>query len=240
MLFDLIHIDETDSTNALARSYTLQGKGIVVWADYQTAGRGQGTNTWESARGENLTLSIRFRPESVKAAEQFIISMAISVALTQTLDMLHGVSIKWPNDIYVGDRKICGILIENVLKGGSIKDCIIGIGLNVNQTHFVSDAPNPTSMAIESGSEHDRQQVLDSLLRNFGALLDHWDAEGLRRTYRQLLYRREGMFDYSDKDGLFRASLAGVEDDGHLLLRDGEGRLRRYAFKEVNYRIKEL
>lgn len=235
MQFHLIHIDETESTNSLARGCTMQGKGIVVWAEYQTAGRGQGTNTWESARGKNLTLSFRFRPEGVKATEQFIISMAISVALARTLATLHEVSIKWPNDIYVGDRKICGILIENMLKGDSIEDCIIGIGLNLNQKDFVSDAPNPTSMALESGKEYDRQQVLNALIAHFGELLDHWEAKAIRETYRQLLYRREGVFPYRDRGGLFRASLVSVEDDGHLLLRDTDGRLRRYAFKEIEY-----
>ena len=205
MQFESIHIAETDSTNRWLRTEggTLSDAKVVV-ADYQTAGRGQGTNTWESERGMNLTCSI---------------------------------SIKWPNDIYAGDRKICGILIENTLQGDRIKDCIIGIGLNVNQRVFVSDAPNPTSMALESGHDFDREVVLKALLGHFGQLLTDWDEELIRATYRQLLYRREGVFPYRDSEGCFRASLAGVEDDGHLLLQDTEGRQRRYAFKEVTFVI---
>lgn len=239
MQFESIHIAETDSTNRWLRTEggTLSDAKVVV-ADYQTAGRGQGTNTWESERGMNLTCSIGLCPEGVKASRQFLLSMAISVALTRTLQALPcSISIKWPNDIYAGDRKICGILIENTLQGDRIKDCIIGIGLNVNQRVFVSDAPNPTSMALESGHDFDREVVLKALLGHFGQLLTDWDEELIRATYRQLLYRREGVFPYRDGEGCFRASLAGVEDDGHLLLQDTEGRQRRYAFKEVTFVI---
>lgn len=239
MQFESIYIAKTDSTNRWLRAEggTLSDAKVVV-ADYQTAGRGQGTNTWESERGMNLTCSIGLCPEGVKASRQFLLSMAISVALTRTLQALPcSISIKWPNDIYAGDRKICGILIENTLQGDRIKDCIIGIGLNVNQRVFVSDAPNPTSMALESGHDFDREVVLKALLGHFGQLLTNWDEELIRATYRQLLYRREGVFPYRDGEGCFRASLAGVEDDGHLLLQDTEGRQRRYAFKEVTFVI---
>ena len=213
---------------------------MVLVADYQTAGRGQGTNSWESERGQNLTCSLGFSPEGVKASRQYILSMAIAVALTETLAGLpHPVSIKWPNDIYVGDKKICGILIENMLKGEYIRHCIIGIGLNVNQKRFVSDAPNPTSMALESGHDFDREEVLQSLLRHFEQLLAVWDEEAIRKAYRQRLYRKEGMFPYRDKEGDFTASLVDVEDDGHLVLQDAQGQQRRYAFKEVTFVIEK-
>lgn len=239
MQFDIIHIDETDSTNRWLKSEGRNKEGeLVVVADFQTAGRGQGSNSWESERGQNLTFSIGFTPERIKADQQFVLSMAISVALTKTLSALpHPVSIKWPNDIYVGDRKICGILIENVLNGNSIRQCIIGIGLNINQRLFTSDAPNPTSMALEGGHDFNRDEVLHTLLEHFSRLLTNWDEEAVRTAYRQQLYRREGMFPYQDKDGDFMASLVNVEDDGHLVLQDTEGRRRRYAFKEVSFRI---
>lgn len=208
-------------------------------ADYQTAGRGQGTNSWESQRGQNLTCSLGFSPDMVKASRQYILSMAIAVTLTETLskELPKPVSIKWPNDIYVGDKKICGILIENMLKGEYIKQCIIGIGLNVNQKRFMSDAPNPTSMALESGHDFDREEVLQSMLSHFEQLLTDWNEEYIKKVYRQRLYRKEGMFHYHDKEGDFTASLVDVEDDGHLVLRDSEGRQRRYAFKEVTFVI---
>ena len=154
---------------------------MVLVADYQTAGRGQGTNSWESERGQNLTCSLGFSPDGVKASRQYILSMAIAVALTETLAGLpHPVSIKWPNDIYVGDKKICGILIENMLKGEHIRHCIIGIGLNINQKRFVSDAPNPTSMALESGHDDFTASLVD--VKDDGHLVLQ-DAQGQQRRY---------------------------------------------------------
>ncbi len=233
MKWETIHIDETDSTNRWLREQLPLHGPTVVWTDYQTAGRGQGTNTWESERGKNLTFSLGFCPENIKASEQFVLSMAISVALVETLRELGEVSIKWPNDIYVGHKKICGILIENTLKGNYVKDCIMGIGLNVNQKRFVSDAPNPTSMFLESRREWNREQVLQKLLMHFSLLMENWDEKTIRTAYRQQLYRREGTHSYRDKGGQFEATLMNVEDDGHLLLCDTKGCERRYAFKEV-------
>ena len=240
MKWTTIHIDETDSTNRWLREYLPLSSPTVVCTDYQTAGRGQGTNTWESERGKNLTFSIAFCPKGIKTSEQFVLSMAISVALTKTLSGLKEVSIKWPNDIYVGNKKICGILIENTLTGNHIKDCIMGIGLNVNQTQFVSNAPNPTSMALESGLQWNREEVLQTLLSNFGQLLDNWNEEAVRSAYRQQLYWRESVHTFHDQNGKFEATIIRVENDGHLLLCDTEGRERRYAFKEVAFLVDNM
>ena len=277
--FEVIHIEETDSTNRWLRESALPvtpERGLCVVADYQTAGRGQGTNRWESQAGQNLTFSLGFglnfsrcevrgtryvnssRYEVrgtryvnfVRAKEQFIISMAIAVSIVRTLESFllpassvlltrknmapqQSITIKWPNDIYVGYRKVCGILIECRLQGEWVKDCIAGIGLNVNQRRFLSDAPNPTSMAIESGQDFDRDEVLRVLLEHFSQTLESWDEAAIRSAYRSLLYRREGYWPYSDGEGCFEARLKDVEDDGHLVLEDRAGRERRYAFKEV-------
>ena len=281
--FEVIHIEETDSTNRWLRESALSvtpERGLCVVADYQTAGRGQGTNRWESQAGQNLTFSLGFglsssrcenfsRCESssryevrgtryenssryvnfVRAKEQFIISMAIAVSIVRTLESFllpassfllprkniapQRITIKWPNDIYVGDRKVCGILIECRLQGEWVKDCIAGIGLNVNQRQFLSDAPNPTSMALESGQDFDRDEVLRVLLGHFSQILESWDEAAIRSAYRSLLYRREGYWPYSDGEGRFEARLKDVEDDGHLVLEDRAGSERRYAFKEV-------
>ena len=239
-----MYVAETHSTNTLLREMIAAGTWpqdeLFLRAGYQTAGRGQTGNGWESEADKNLLCSIPLPP----SGNLFDLNMMVSVAVHRLVCCVYGliadeeeVTIKWPNDIYVGDRKICGILIENILKGDGIKDCIIGIGLNVNQTRFVSDAPNPTSMTLESGREYDRRQVLDALLENFEALLTNWDADAIRTSYRRQLYRREGMHTYSDNDGLFSALLTDVEDDGHLLLTDSEGVQRRYAFKEVTFVI---
>ncbi|MDE6431375.1 MAG: biotin--[acetyl-CoA-carboxylase] ligase, partial [Duncaniella sp.] len=121
-----------------------------VSARRQTAGRGQRGNSWESAPGKNITMSILLRPEGLHPSRQFVISRAVSLAITGVLRRYmpaSAVRVKWPNDIYVDDRKICGILIENVISSASIRQSVVGIGINVNQRRFLSDAPNPVSMA---------------------------------------------------------------------------------------------
>jgi len=207
---------------------------MAVVADYQTAGRGCGTNTWESERGKNLLFSLLIHPAEVPAVKQFRISMAISLAILDTLEQYIGdVSIKWPNDIYWRNGKLGGILIENRLQGGCIKDCIIGVGLNVNQEQFHSDAPNPVSLKRIHGQETEREQLLSDILVRF----DEYLTQDLKARYLSRLYRRKGFHPYADKEGAFMAEIIDVEDDGHLLLRDDNGHDRRYAFKEVQFVI---
>ena len=232
MEFTIIHIAETESTNDYLRRHRSDAD-VAVWADFQTAGRGCGTNTWESEPGQNLLCSLLIHPHEVRAAEQFTISMAMSMAIVDALSVYvgEGLSIKWPNDIYWHDRKLCGILIECQLSGQLIRDCIIGVGLNVNQRQFRSDAPNPVSLRQIIGHDLDRETVLQRILGAF--TLTGVDAA----RYRSLLYRREGLHAYRDKAGEFKATLLTVEPDGHLVLHDELGTTRRYAFKEVQYII---
>ncbi len=126
-----------------------------------------------------------------------------------------------------------GILIENRLQGGCIKDCIIGVGLNVNQEQFHSDAPNPVSLKRIHGQETEREQLLSDILVRF----DEYLTQDLKARYLSRLYRRKGFHPYADKEGAFMAEIIDVEDDGHLLLRDDNGHDRRYAFKEVQFVI---
>ena len=258
MDFKIIHVEETGSTNRWIKEYR-DGSFVtsqdvtkepslcyVVVAEYQTAGKGCSTNTWESERGKNLTFSLLIHPEGIAAKEQFFISEAVSVALCETLaPYIHQkVEIKWPNDIYVGDRKICGILIENRLQGSEIKESIIGIGLNVNQRVFRSDAPNPVSLYQLTDKETDREVLLNSFLQAFDKAL-HNKKNCL--TYRELLYRKGIDSLYKDKTvsstseaaepGGFVATLKDVLPDGRLLLVDKEGQERTYAFKEVEFVI---
>ena len=247
MDFKIIHIDETDSTNRWLRdrenSFVTSADitkepSLCVVADYQTAGKGCGANSWESERGKNLTFSLLLHPEEIPASCQFRISEAVSVALCRTLEsyIYNKVEIKWPNDIYVGDRKICGILIENRLLGSTIKDSIVGIGLNVNQASFLSDAPNPVSLFQLLGKEVDREELLDAFLKTLNDVFA-MDIETLSAAYRHRLYRQEGYYDYEDANGLFRAKLQNVLTDGRLVLLDTEGKARFYAFKEVSFII---
>ena len=234
MNWEIIHIDETDSTNQWLKDHTEGQTPCVVVADFQTAGRGCGTNRWESERGKNLLFSLLISPEYLPANKQFQLSMAISLAIVDAVGQLVGdLSIKWPNDIYWRNGKLAGILIENRLQGNLIKDCIMGVGLNVNQRAFHSDAPNPVSLWQITGQETDREQLLQEILKSLDVLL----ATDIKDRYMKMLYRRKGFHPYTDKDGVFMAEIVGVEDDGHLLLNDEDGLQRRYAFKEVQFII---
>ncbi len=232
MDFEIIHIDETDSTNRWLRVHPSEHD-VVVWTDFQTAGRGCGTNRWESERGKNLLFSVLIHPAgSLPANRQFHISMAVSLAICEALEQRIGdISIKWPNDIYWRGGKICGILIENALQGSYIKDSIIGVGLNVNQREFHSDAPNPVSLWQITEQDTDREELLHDILR---CLTKNLDQE-VRSRYMAKLYRRKGYHPYVDQKGAFMAEIMDVEDDGHLLLYDDSGQQRRYAFKEVQF-----
>lgn len=234
-----IYMEEVDSTNDVLRRYEGREEMVVVWTDFQHAGRGQGENHWESERGKNLTFSILIHPDNVLAREQYVISMAIAATMRKYLAqaLSEEVCIKWPNDIFVGDQKIGGILIENRLKGGNIEDCVIGIGLNVNQTVFVSDAPNPVSMKQLENKDWDREEVLHGIIDLFVWQMEHFRRDKIREKYRRHLYRGEGFHPYCDADGIFEAELVTVEDDGHLVLRDKEEKIRSYAFKEVQFLI---
>lgn len=238
-----IRLDEVDSTNTyLRRMENLPDADIVVvTAGHQTAGRGMGSNRWESEDGRNLLFSMLVRPEGVPAAHQFALSMAEALAVKDALDPIAGeVTLKWPNDVYWHDRKISGTLIETAISGRLVKDCIFGTGINVNQRVFRSDAPNPVSLRQITGRDTDMNVVLDSVLEAFEGyyvmVLDgEYDRVG--RLYHDALYRRTGMHAYSDSDGRFMASVVRVGHDGRLVLRDDAGRERIYAFKEVSYII---
>lgn len=234
--WEIIHIDETDSTNNwLAKNCAGGQSPCAVVAEYQSAGRGCGTNMWESEQGKNLLFSAMLHPKNLPANKQFHISMAISLAIIDAVGQLVGdLSIKWPNDIYWRNGKLAGVLIENRLQGNMIKDSIIGVGLNVNQREFKSKAPNPVSLWQITGQETNREQLLKNILL---ALDKYLDDENLGEMYRSQLYRRKGFHPYIDKDGAFMAEIINVEDDGHLLLIDDSGQQRRYAFKEVTFII---
>lgn len=231
MNWEIIHIDETDSTNRWLREQG-EDEDMVVWADYQTAGRGLGKNKWESERGKNLLFSLLLHPQDIPANKQFAISMQVSLAICEALgERIGDLSIKWPNDIYWRNAKICGILIENRLQGSHIRDSIVGVGLNVNQRQFHSDAPNPVSLWQICEQATDREQLLNDILK----ALDHYWGKDVKEQYLSMLYRNKGFHPYADKEGAFMAEIMDVEDDGHLLLRDEEGKGRRYAFKEVQF-----
>lgn len=233
-------MDEVTSTNDVARRLRSEDTGItLITAEFQTGGRGAGTNRWESERGQNLLLSLLCHPQNVLAPQMFslleALALAVHKAMTET--MHEKMTIKWPNDIYYGDHKICGMLIENELSGKHIAHCVMGVGINVNQRVFLSDAPNPTSMAIVKGCNQNRQQLLEKLKEAFLYYINKVEnGESLHEEYLSHLYRKDGLhYPFADEQGTFVATIETVEPSGHLLLRDKEGGQRRYAFKEVSY-----
>ena len=239
----IIRLEETSSTNAYLRQYTpAEGEDLtVVTAEYQTAGKGQGTNTWESNPGENLLFSVLCHPKSLPANRQFIISQAIALAIRDALRMYIGdIRIKWPNDIYWHDHKLGGILIECSLAGRNVRDCIIGVGLDVNQQEFHNLTKNPISLRQITHREIDRDTLLDSIiddLQHYLHLIDEGHTDTIAADYKTSLYRNHGYHPYRDANGDFSARFVAVEPDGHLILKDEDGMLRRYAFKEVKFLI---
>ena len=225
--------------------------GFVIAARSQTAGRGQRGNSWEAEPGKNLTFSMLLRPQGLHPARQFELSMVVSLAIADAIDarLPQGVRtiVKWPNDIYVGLEKICGILIENKLAptpGGAgglvIERSLAGIGINVNQIVFVSDAPNPTSLILHNGGvETPLEPFLDEVCAR---ILTYWasyeaapDAEELGRRYFGRLLWTSGEHPFADKDGRFMAHIVSVAPDGMLTLSNG----RTYAFKEVSFLVSD-
>lgn len=245
MTTKFIHLHHTDSTNTFLSRYADGGEAdiVVATADYQTAGRGQGSNTWESEEGKNLLFSLLIRPTMVEAAEQFVLSMAGALALRDVIVEATGatdISLKWPNDVYWRDYKVSGTLIETSVSGKRVKRCIFGTGINVNQRRFLSDAPNPLSLCAITGAELSVEALLRSVVEHFKhyyRLVAGHDYGRIASAYRAALYRRTGRHRYADKDGEFTATISDVGLDGTLTLSLDDGRLRRYAFKEVKFII---
>ena len=246
--YPLIALERTDSTNRYLNELcdtSLQpvAELTTVCADYQTAGKGQRGNSWEAAEGRNLLFSFVLYPIFLEAGRQFILSQVISLSIKEALDgLVEGVSIKWPNDIYWQEKKLCGILIENDLQGRYIGRSIAGVGLNVNQERFLSDAPNPVSLKQITGQDYDRTELLADILtrvNTYYSRLRTEEPEAFSRAisvrYGEALFRREGWHPYVDAQGIFQARIVRIEQDGRLVLEDAEGKLRGYLFKEVQY-----
>ena len=242
----IIRLEETTSTNNYLRG--LVGKeplpeGSIVVTEYQTAGRGQVGNTWESEPGKNLMFSVILYPDFLPANRQFLISQIAALSVKETLDAyVDGITVKWPNDIYWNEKKICGILIENDLSGHHIGRSISGIGVNINQDVFRSNAPNPISLKQITGKDHDRYLILANIMKRvkeYYTLLQadtsNNAADIITERYVRSLFRRNGFHRYADADGEFLACLLRVEPDGRFILKDQTGKERGYLFKEVQY-----
>ena len=224
-----MYIKSTNSTNTLLKELLAKGEWPenerFLYAGYQTAGRGQTGNGWESEEGKNLLCSILLPPTK----NLYFLNIAVGVALLRVIG--EDFTIKWPNDIYYGDKKLAGILLENAIIGSEVRYAIAGIGLNVNQTVFVSDAPNPVSLKQITGQEYDIDKLMERLMEEIDQVLN----EDVWPDYKAHLYRREGFWPYEDANGRFEARIEDVLPTGEIVLRDKQGNQRKYHFKQVRY-----
>lgn len=238
----IIRLKEIDSTNRFLRELKdeQEDEMVVAVADFQTAGKGQGSHTWESEAGKNLLFSIKVHPRWVPVRQQFLLSMAGAIAIKEALETyVDGITLKWPNDVYWNDKKISGTLIETSIDSKGIKTCIFGIGINVNQEAFHSDAPNPVSLRQILGHEVDKDELLQKVIegfRRYYELLRRADYMDVSGIYHLSLYRRKGFHRYEDADGDFEGAFVEVEDDGHLILHDKQEVIRSYSFGEVKFK----
>lgn len=241
-MVNIIQLPSVDSTNTYLSFRADELPHATVVSTYtQTAGRGQRGNSWESEPQKNLSFSVLLRPKNIIARQQFFVSEAVSIAIINVLRR-HitslPVTIKWPNDIYVNDSKICGILIENRLTGNRISQSIAGIGININQQQFISNAPNPISLINIIGKETPLDDILHEVTTEIVTLFNHYDTtcdfDSLHHIYTSMLWHNKGLHTYATPDGSrFEASIHNVAPDGILTLCDSHGNLRSFAFKEV-------
>lgn len=213
--------------------------GLVVITSEQTAGQGQYGNSWETSPGENLTFSVIYHSQNIPVSDQFYLIIATSLAVYQTLTtfLTKKVNIKWPNDLYCEEKKICGILIQSVIKGKVIDGVVIGIGLNVNQTHF--QTPRAVSMKqIAGGKSFDLELVLRSLLENLETFfidLQSGKKESLKDLYlRNLYFLNEERSFFSQAKGEFIGFIRGIDPSGCLEV-ESAGRTDRYSLKEIKF-----
>ena len=235
----IYHINNTTSTNDEARGENYQHMD-VIWSEHQTSGRGQRGHSWHSVEGENLTFSVVLHPTFLPIVEQFLLSEVVALALVDAMAE-YGIEcrIKWTNDIYAGDSKLVGVLIEHSLSGDTLARTIVGIGLNVNQTEFPADLPNPTSMALRCGREFDREEVLRGFMRNLQKWYDILASGGkqlVEHAYISRMYHLGEEHSYMLPSGeIIRARIRGVKPSGELRLEHADGTVSEYAFKEIEF-----
>ncbi len=240
---EYIYRESADSTNSYAQQLVRTGKpleGTIIHTSYQSAGRGQKGNKWESEQGKNLLFSIVLYPVMIHPADQFIISMAVSLGICDFIGRyVKNCTIKWPNDIYVGDDKIAGILIENSLSGDTIESCIVGIGLNVNQEQFSLDVPNPVSLKMLTGKDYDTGACLKILAadidKRYRKILSGKQA-AIRNDYISILYLFMEWHNYLTDRGPVYGRIISVDVSGRLVIEDEYENIHKFSFREIDFR----
>jgi BirA family biotin operon repressor/biotin-[acetyl-CoA-carboxylase] ligase len=241
---NLLFYENLSSTNTRASELLKKQEmpeGTIVYTDFQTAGKGQAGNRWESEKGKNLLISIILYPESVLPEDQFILSMTISLGICDFLDRyIPGSTIKWPNDIYFKNDKIAGILIENTIMAEQIESSIAGIGLNINQEYFPGTIPNPVSIRMITSENYDTELCLKQLLvaihERYKQLL-YGDRASIRTEYISRLYRFMEWHSYKKAENVFTGRICDVLPSGMLRIEEKNGSHPEFSFKEVEYII---
>lgn len=240
-----IRLESVDSTNKYALKLIEDGQceeGMAIVSNEQTAGKGHADSDWESEKGKNLTFSLVLRPVFIDPSKQFAITQIVSVAILSFLQKMlpYGmVRIKWPNDIYVENKKIAGILIQNTIRGQKLDFSVIGIGLNVNQEVFRSVAPNPVSLIYYTGVLHNLDELLELLLTEITMLYTNSASapfvESLTNIYLENLYRFNEVSDYRANGIEFKGKIVGVGEYGNLQVEQKNGKVTEFDFKEIEF-----
>lgn len=235
-----VYLEVVDSTNNYAANLIKTSKppdGTAIMAHSQESGRGQRGTAWNSAPGQNLTFSVILYPRKVEVQNQSLINKCFAVALADAVSELCGKNalVKWPNDIYVNNRKICGVLIENSIEGRFIASTVLGIGLNLNQAVFPG-LPMATSVFAESGFSSDREPSLHKVFHHLDKwyfLLNAGRFALIDESYHQMLFRLNEWHRFVYRDGEMMGKVRGVNNDGNLLLEKGSGEIITCYGKEL-------
>jgi BirA family biotin operon repressor/biotin-[acetyl-CoA-carboxylase] ligase len=235
-------LSETDSTNNYANRLISTGKaveGTVVLSSFQVSGRGQRGNRWESEAGKNLLASIIVFPKFLPVQRQFYLSKIISIAMVNWLSQhVDGVSVKWPNDIFVGKRKIAGILIETSVQGSSFHSAVIGVGLNLNQEKFSPELPNPVSLKQLTGKTYEPVTVAREIQQQFMewyAKLQTGFYSGVDAAYHAHLFRMNEWSQFQKKGSVWEGRILGTGEFGNLIIESRSGEKSEFSFKEVEF-----
>ena len=240
---NLVTLKEVDSTNNFLKNILSNSKpvpeGTVIMAEHQFAGRGQHQNTWHAEPGKNLTFSLLLKPSFITPAQQFDLTRAVSIGVYKALEPLLGpqLKIKWPNDIYYGDRKLGGMLIENMIQGGQIKNAIVGIGINVNQDNYPQGAGNATSVKQILQRDYDLKDILSQICNHIEAYYLHLKAgrvDLVRNEYLSSLYWLNEERQFRSNEQEFTGIIKTVKENG-LLVVESNGKQAAYNLKEIAF-----
>lgn len=240
---NLIEVASCASTNDLLRviiENSFQAEGTVLFTLHQTAGRGQIGTKWHSPPGDSLTFSLWLKPKFLHPTRHFFLNMAISNAIIQFMQQnISPLSrIKWPNDLYIGNKKSGGILIENTLNQHQISGSIIGIGINLNQLEFPVELPNPVSWKQITGNTYEPKKVLMMLLPYLDAWYHKLRVEAyqqIKKEYVRYLHGFNTTLKYEDASGIFNGMIHGVDETGCLMLTKETGEKCKYKLKEIRF-----